>query len=54
MTTFIGVLYLLAVIALGVAWVRAALAKPTWGLGYLAAALALLAYSLPAMQAGFK
>ncbi len=50
----VALLYLAAVIVLGVAWIRAALAKATWGLGYLAAALALLAYAIPALQAGFK
>jgi hypothetical protein len=53
-TTFAAVLYLAAVIVLLVAWVLAVAGRPGYGLCVLAAALALLAYALPAMQAGFK
>lgn len=56
MPTVIAVLYLLAVVALAVAWLLAVADVPKrdrLALVLLAGTLALLAYSLPAMQAGF-
>ncbi len=50
-----GLLYLLAVAALAVAWLLAVAGAPNrYALAVLAAALALLAYSLPVINAGLR
>ena len=55
MPTVIAILYLLAVVALAGAWLLAVAGVPNrLALVILAGALALLAFSLPAMQAGFR
>jgi len=49
----VALLYAFAVAILLFAWLRIELGRPKAGLCVLAAALALLAFSLPAMVAGF-
>ena len=49
----IALLYILAVIVLLIGWWRTATGRNTYGAGFLAAALALLAFALTAIAAGF-
>ena len=55
MALVISLLYVAAVVLLLIAWVFAVDGRPgRFGLVILAGALALLAFGLPAIQAGFK
>jgi len=49
----VALLFLAAVVLLVVAWLLTVRKRPSYGLCILGAACALLAYSLPAVTAGF-